>query len=74
MHGPTCVFWANLTPFSLQPLSFTATFREAVARRGGGGLRWRALYAGLPVTLLRAVPMNAAVLLTYEGVMALSAP
>ena len=19
MHGPTCVFWANLTPFSLQP-------------------------------------------------------
>jgi hypothetical protein len=19
MHGPTCIFWANLTPFSLQP-------------------------------------------------------
>ena len=18
MHGPTCIFWANLTPFSLQ--------------------------------------------------------
>jgi hypothetical protein len=29
-----------------------------------GGLR--GLYAGLPVTLLRAVPMNAAVLATYE--------
>jgi hypothetical protein len=76
-------FWAAAMPFDVvksrmqtaqQPLSFTATFRQAVARREGGGLRWRALYAGLPVTLLRAVPMNAAVLLTYEGVMALSAP
>jgi hypothetical protein len=23
MHGPTCIFWANLTPFSLQHLAFT---------------------------------------------------
>ena len=21
MHGPTCIFWANLTPFSLQLLA-----------------------------------------------------
>ena len=21
MHGPTCIFWANLTPFSLQAYS-----------------------------------------------------
>lgn len=29
----------------------------------------RGLYAGLPITLIRAVPMNAAVLLTYELVL-----
>jgi hypothetical protein len=22
MHGPTCIFWANLTPFSLQAYLF----------------------------------------------------
>ena len=22
MHGPTCIFWANLTPFSLKPAAF----------------------------------------------------
>jgi len=50
-----------------QPLSFTRTFRQAISQ---GGVR--VLYAGLPVTLMRAVPMNAAVLFTYEAVMGLT--
>jgi hypothetical protein len=45
------------------PLPLVATFRQAV-REGGG---WSRLYSGLPVTLMRAVPMNAAVLCTYEA-------
>jgi hypothetical protein len=24
VHGPTCIFWANLTPFSLQTLAVAA--------------------------------------------------
>ena len=31
MHGPTCVFWANLTPFSLQ----AAAHAEAAAAQIG---------------------------------------
>ena len=34
MYGPTCVFWANLTPFSLQfagQLPFSANSRSAAA-------------------------------------------
>jgi hypothetical protein len=70
-------FWVAAMPFDVvksrmqtarAPLSFAATFRQAV-RQGKGGVR--VLYAGLPVTLLRAIPMNAAVLFTYEAVMAL---
>jgi hypothetical protein len=30
MHGPTCIFWANLTPFSLKP-------ERCLAARDGGG-------------------------------------
>jgi hypothetical protein len=26
MHGPACFFWANLTPFSLQPKSDNQVF------------------------------------------------
>ena len=26
MHGPTFIFWANLTPFSLQSHAHSATF------------------------------------------------
>jgi hypothetical protein len=31
MHGPTCIFWANLTPFSLQ-----CTLRQDFAAGGAG--------------------------------------
>jgi hypothetical protein len=27
MHGPTCIFWTNLTPFSLKASSFDVHFR-----------------------------------------------
>ena len=30
MHGPTCAFWANLTPFSLQPADRISA-KEALA-------------------------------------------
>jgi hypothetical protein len=49
MHGPTCIFWANLTPFSLEtlpkeqrvpfrwkgsnPLSFLVLFRRGAKLR-----------------------------------------
>jgi hypothetical protein len=67
-------FWVAGMPFDVvksrmqtaqNPLTFMATCRQAVQQ---GGLR--VLYAGLPVTLLRAVPMNAAAFYTYEAVMA----
>ena len=69
-------FWVAGMPFDViksrmqtanNPLSLVATFRQAI-RQGGGGLR--VLYAGLPVTLMRAVPMNAVVLCTYEATLA----
>jgi hypothetical protein len=28
MHGPTCIFWANLTPFSLQVDSLISSLRD----------------------------------------------
>ena len=34
MHGPTCIFWANLTPFSLQRGDFAAAARGSLARAG----------------------------------------
>jgi len=67
-------FWVAGMPFdvvksrmqtALKPLGLMATLRQA-QRQGG----LRVLYAGLPVTFLRAVPMNAAVFVTYELVMA----
>ena len=30
MHGPTCIFWANLTAFSLQWTHVVATFQTGV--------------------------------------------
>ena len=52
MHGPTCIFWANLTPFSLKGLEDAG---EATARRELGfahearGLDWlRVLIAYAP--------------------------
>lgn len=72
-------FWVAGMPFDVvksrmqtatAPLPFASTLRQAL-REGNGNLR--ALYAGLPVTLLRAVPMNAAVFFTYEAVKTLSA-
>jgi hypothetical protein len=36
-HGPTCIFWANLTPFSLQPSR--AADRHARAELPDGALR-----------------------------------
>ena len=69
-------FWVAAMPFDViksrmqtaqRPLAVAATFRQAV-RQGNGGLR--VLYSGLPVTLMRAVPMNAAVLFTFEAIMA----
>ena len=38
MHGPACIFWANLTPFSLQLLAATqASDDVAVTRLLAGG-------------------------------------
>jgi len=65
-------FWVAGMPFDViksrmqttqKSIGLVATFQQAV--RQGQGIR--GLYAGLPVTLLRAVPMNAAVFLTYEA-------
>lgn len=50
----------NTSRGSISP-SISCTIETIRAEMG-----FRGLYAGLPVTLLRAVPMNAAVLLTYE--------
>jgi len=67
-------FWIAGMPFDViksrmqtaqDPLPLMATLRQAVQQGGP-----RMLYAGLPVTLMRAVPMNAAVLFTYETVIA----
>ena len=33
MHGPTCVFWANLTPFSHPASEVSAATLEAAAKR-----------------------------------------
>jgi solute carrier family 25 (mitochondrial carnitine/acylcarnitine transporter), member 20/29 len=44
-----------------QPQSMRSTFIHVYQKSG-----IRGLYAGLPVTLMRAIPMNAAVLFTYE--------
>lgn len=66
-------FWVAGMPFDViksrmqtaqRPLGLLGTVKDAV--RGHGV---RVLYAGLPVTLMRAVPMNAAVLFTYEAVL-----
>ena len=37
MHGPTCIFWANLTPFSLWPLCAAAAPCAAWLRRSSTG-------------------------------------
>jgi hypothetical protein len=69
-------FWVAGMPFDvLKSRMQTADLHSAVPTmretyfkiRQEVGLR--GLYAGLPVTLIRAVPMNAAVLLTYEFVL-----
>ena len=39
MHGPTCIFWANLTPFSLQGKSYT---RQQFIAAYGGATEWDA--------------------------------
>ena len=46
MHGPTCIFWANLTPFSLQHVGTAFGFLTAaqntalsVVLIGAGGLK-----------------------------------
>ena len=44
MHGPTCAFWANLTPFSRQlwvgqpppPLTTEGTDPERIAKEAAG--------------------------------------
>jgi hypothetical protein len=37
MHGPTCIFWANLTPFSLKnyPYCWTVTIGLAISHDFG---------------------------------------
>ena len=35
MHGPTCIFWANLTPFSLKIARHLADY--VLVWAGGGG-------------------------------------
>ena len=37
MHGPTCIVWANLTPFSLQGKSYT---RQQFIVAYGGAAEW----------------------------------
>ena len=34
MHGPTCIFWANLTPFSLQGPSVAVLLGQRFGRGG----------------------------------------
>ena len=53
MHGPTCIFWANLTSFSTQRLAFAACFSgraAGLALPGGGPASAAELGAGLEVT------------------------
>jgi hypothetical protein len=38
MRGPTCIFWTNLTPFSLKVASIAGTVRSIVAEKGLRGL------------------------------------
>ena len=33
MHGPTCIFWANLTPLSLQTYTDPAFLEWLLAKR-----------------------------------------
>jgi len=69
-------FWVAAMPFDViksrmqtaqEPFGFVATLRRAVTTEG-----LHALYTGLPITLMRAVPMNATCLFTYEAVLKLS--
>ena len=34
MHGPTCIFWANLTPFSLQEAARLRELEDEAERSG----------------------------------------
>jgi hypothetical protein len=74
-------FWVAGMPFDVlksrmqtaDPKAALPTLRgtfKAVWKQAGV----RGLYAGLPVTLARAIPMNAAVLFTYELVIAMRGP
>jgi hypothetical protein len=45
MHGPTCIFWANLTHFSLQPLG-SAVKDQGVCLTYGGYLEANVGVAG----------------------------
>ena len=47
MHGPTCIFWANLTPFSLE---LAPEIQEGANGPAGGeiGTKCRGIYCTLP--------------------------
>jgi hypothetical protein len=36
VHGPTCIVWANLTPFSLQNVLLAKAFCPAMIEQGWG--------------------------------------
>jgi hypothetical protein len=38
MHGPTCIFWANLTPFSLQTAAQQAAAQPRVQAAAAAAL------------------------------------
>ena len=37
MHGPTCIFWADLTPFSLGSLRLDHAYGMAMSSAGAAG-------------------------------------
>jgi hypothetical protein len=50
MHGPTCIFWANLTPFSLQ-WAFKKAFAKCDSLPTGCALELPATAPGVPIGL-----------------------
>jgi hypothetical protein len=68
MHGPTCIFWANLIPFSLQSLTILIPLSDPEAFGGGGTAFWAAAdcvgggVGSSPPALVLAPPAGTAIL------------
>ena len=66
MHGPTCIFWANLTPFSLKEILAIVKNEEALAihQDSWGKQGRRVLSTPPPNRLLGPDPTDAILALT----------